>query len=172
MAFETQLPPGVVAGSVSVVIPTPFRFSVARTAGKLVVEGAVADADAAGRLRDAIGRLYGLLPVDVRLTPTADLPPVAEGIALVALRAASELADGSVSVTDGDVAVDGVALTARSLDRLSEDLAALPDGYSARNTVAGPPPPVTVTADACQRSIDALARSVAVPFNDRDDASP
>jgi osmotically-inducible protein OsmY len=138
-AFDTQLPVGVRKGTVSIATPTPFRFKVSRAVGSVIVDGAIPDVPADGRLREATRRLFGPSNAYVLLTPSEMLPPGAEGVATIALRIASELAEGSVTITDGDVAVNGVAHTARSRQRILDDLAALPDGYAGRETVALPP---------------------------------
>jgi hypothetical protein len=169
-AFDNQLPAGVEKGKVAVETPMPFRFRVSRNADTVIVDGAVPEVASDRRVRETIARLFGPLRAEIMLTPTDDLRPGAEGIALVALRIAAQLAEGTVTITDGDVAVDGIALTGRSRERLLADLDALPDGYAGRETVAPPLARPASTTAACRRDLEAATRQVRIVFNERDDA--
>jgi len=162
-----SLPAGVVKGSTEISAPAAFRFFVERGLDTVTLDGDLADEAMRKALRSAADRAFGKADILDSSEVVKGAPEGARDVALFAIRAASLLAKGNVSVEGSAIKVTGSAFTAAGAARLPSELStAVPAGFTldvAVNAVPAEPP---LEAAACGQAIGALLARTPVRFDD------
>lgn len=149
-----DLPNGVVKGSIAISSPVAFRFFVERGLDTVALDGDLADEAMRKSIRAAADQAFGKADILDSAAVATSVPPNAREAALFAIRAASLLAKGNVSVEGAAIRVAGNAFTAAGAARLPSELsAAVPAGYALE---------VAVTAAAAEPPLEATACGQAV----------
>jgi OOP family OmpA-OmpF porin len=114
----------------------PFIWSATRTGDKIVLEGVSPLPSTRVKLNAAAQKLSG---VDQTAYARGALPRF-EDMALLGLAQLEKLSQGKVTITNGDVAITGVAKDATARDAVTAALKTLPEGFRlTENGVKAPP---------------------------------
>lgn len=162
-----DLPNGVIKGSIDLSAPAAFRFFVERGLDTVTLDGDLVDEAMRNTLQAAADRVFGKADIldSAEVTPAA--PANAREAALFAIRAASLLAKGNVSVDGVTIRVAGSAFTAAGVARLPSELsAAVPLGYTLEVAVTAAPAEPPLEAAACDRAIAGVLDRNPILFDD------
>ncbi len=161
-----DLPAGVAKGGVTVASAAPFRFFVERGLDTVTLDGDVADEGMRSALHKAAELTFGKADILDSLTVAKAVPPTAVDAARLAIRAASLLAKGKVSVEGNVISVRGSAFTGIGATRLPSELsAAVPNGYKLELGVDALPPEPPLAAEACVAAIVEVLKRAPVHFD-------
>lgn len=160
-----RLPNGIEKGDVAIEAAVHFRLVIERGLDTLALDGEVADPAGRDALIDAV-RL-GMGSVD--LLPSLDVvdgaAPGVGAAELLAVRAASRLAKGRVTVEDGLITVTGQAFTGVGATRLPTELSAdLPAGYRLAASVGAAPAEPETDAAGCEARLATVLGRADVHF--------
>ncbi len=162
-----DLPGGVVKGIVDVSAPVAFRFFVERGFDTVTLDGDLADEAMRKAIRAAADRAFGRADILDSSAVSEAAPTNAREAALFAIRAASLLAKGNVSVEGSVIRVTGSAFTAAGSARLPSELsAAVPSGYALEIAVTAAPAEPTLEATACGEAIASVLARNPIRFGD------
>lgn len=156
-----DLPDAITKGTIEISAPVAYHFFVERGLDTVTLDGDLADEAMRKALRAAAERAFGKADILDSSEVAASVPGDAREVALFAVRAASLLAKGSVSVEAGAVRVTGSAFTAAGAARLPSELSAtVPPGYTLQIAVGAMPTEPPLEAAACGEAIaTVLARN-------------
>ncbi|SCM76612.1 exported hypothetical protein [uncultured Pleomorphomonas sp.] len=162
-----SLPAGVVKGSSEISAPAAFRFFVERGLDTVTLDGDLADEAMRKALRNAADRAFGKADILDSSEVVKSAPEGARDVALFAIRAASLLAKGNVSVEGSAIKVTGSAFTAAGAARLPSELStAVPAGFTLEVAVNAVPTEPPLEAAACGEAIKAVLARTPVRFDD------
>jgi len=162
-----DLPNGVVKGSIDVSAPAAFRFFVERGLDTVTLDGDLADEAMRKSVRAAADQAFGKADILDSAAVATSVPPNAREAALFAIRAASLLAKGNVSVEGAAIRVAGNAFTAAGAARLPSELsAAVPAGYALEVAVTAAPAEPPLEATACGEAVRSVLDRNPVRFDD------
>ncbi|MBS1182203.1 MAG: hypothetical protein H6Q99_2083 [Proteobacteria bacterium] len=162
-----DLPGGVVKGRIEISQPAAFRFFLERGFDTLTIDGDVADDAMRKVLRAAADRAFGKADILDSLDVVVGAPADTRDAALFAIRAASLLAKGNVSVEGTAIRVTGSAFTAAGAARLPSELsAATPQGYTLEIAVNALPAEPPLEVAACGEAIGVVLARSPVRFDD------
>jgi OOP family OmpA-OmpF porin len=165
-AMDGPLPAGVTKGIVQVEFPSAFRFEIERGYEALTVQGTVPDAAAKATLLGAVNRMFGKADAVIDLEVTEGLPEGASAAAALALRAASQLAIGTVTVDGTVITAKGEAFTSEGSARFASDLIpSVPKGFRLDSAIGVVPPGYPVTPAVCDAMISAVLTRSPVSFD-------
>lgn len=161
-----DLPDGVVKGQVKVEGPAAFRFFIERGLDTVTFDGELADEAMRKALLSAAERAFGKADILDSAEVAASTSPEAREVLLFAVRAASLLAKGHVSVEGTAVRVSGNTFTAAGAARLPAELsAAVPAGYALELSVTALPAEPPLEAAACGEIIGTVLTRSPVHFD-------
>ncbi|WP_370675268.1 BON domain-containing protein [Pleomorphomonas sp. PLEO] len=161
------LPTGVIKGNIEISAATAFRFFVERGLDTVTLDGDLADDAMRKALAAAADRAFGKADILDSSEVAKSAPAGARDAALFAIRAASLLAKGNVSIEGTVIRVTGSAFTAVGAARLSSELsAAVPPGFSLEIAVNAMPAEPPLEAAACAEAIGAVLLRTPVRFDD------
>lgn len=162
-----DLPPGVVKGKIEVSAPAAFHFFVERGLDTVTLDGDLADEAMRKALMASADRAFGKADILDSSEVAKGAPTSARDAALFAIRAASLLAKGNVSVEGTAIRVTGSTFTAAGAARLPSELsAAVPPGFTLEVAVNAMPAESPLDAAACGEAIDAVLTRTPVHFDD------
>ena len=162
-----DLPTGVVKGKIEISAPAAFRFFVERGLDTVTLDGDLADEAVRKALAAAADRAFGKADILDSSEVANNVPAGARDAALFAIRAASLLAKGNVSVEGTAIRVTGSAFTAAGAARLPSELsAAVPAGFTLEVAVNAVPTEPPLDAVACGEAIGAVLARTPVRFDD------
>lgn len=161
MAALDTLPAGLVKGVITIESSITFRLVIERGLDTVTIDGAVPDEATQAALQSAVDRMIGKADVLASLEIDSALPSGTGDAERLAVRAASLIAKGRVSVEDGVISVSGQAFTGVGATRLSAELSpALPAGYRLAAAVGAAPDEPEIDAATCRtRLADVLKRN-------------
>lgn len=166
-----SLPAGVIKGAIEISAPAAFHFFVERGLDTVTLDGDLADDAARKTLKTAADRAFGKADILDSTEVIKGAPPGASDAALFAIRAASLLAKGNVSVEGTVVRVTGSAFTAAGAARLPSELsAAIPSGFTLEAAVNAMPSEPSLEPAACGEAMTTVLNRTPVRFNDGDAA--
>ena len=161
-----DLPAGVVKGGVSIDSGSTYRFFIERGFDTVTLDGQLSDEGMRGVLRKAAEAAFGKADILDSMAVAKSVPPDARDAALLAIRAASLLAKGNVSVEGNVISVRGSAFTGIGATRLPSELsAAVPAGYKLELGIDALPPEPPLAAEACVAAIDEVLKRAPVHFD-------
>lgn len=162
-----SLPAGVTKGSIEISAPAAFHFFVERGLDTVTLDGDLADDAMRQGLKVAADRAFGKADILDSTEVTKSAPAGARDAALFAVRAASLLAKGNVSVEGAAIKVTGNAFTAAGAARLPSELsAAVPSGFTLEIAVNALPSEPPLDAAACGEAIGSVLARTPVRFDD------
>ena len=162
-----DLPAGVVKGSVEIAAPVAFRFFVERGLDTVTLDGDLTDDAMRKTLLSAAGLAFGKADILDSSEVVKSAPAGARDAALFAIRAASLLAKGNVSVEGTVIRVTGSAFTAAGAARLPSELsAAVPSGFTLEMAINAMPAEAPLEVAACGEAIGAVLARTPVRFDD------
>lgn len=162
-----DLPGGVTKGSVEISAPSAFRFFIERGLDTVTFDGDLADEAMRKALKAAADRAFGKADILDSSEVVAGVPAGARDVALFAIRAASLLAKGNVSVEDATIRVTGGAFTAAGAARLPSELsAAVPPSYALELAVNAMPAEPPLDAPACAEALSAVLARNSIRFDE------
>lgn len=160
-----KLPPKLVNGDVAIQASVRVILVIERGLDTVTLDGVYPDEATHQRLLDAIDRSMGAVDLLPSLEPGSDLPSGASGAELLAIRAASALAKGRVTVEDGLIAVSGQTFTGVGATRLATAISAdLPSGYRLAASVGAAPAEPEADGPLCEQRIGAILARNGVRF--------
>ncbi len=160
-----SLPATVTKGSVEISAPTAFRFFVERGFDTVTLDGNMADEAMRKAVRDAADRAFGKADILDSSEVTKGVPDGARDAALFAVRAASLLAKGNVTVDGTTVKVSGSTFTAAAATHLPSELAStVPRGFTLEVGVSAMPTESPLDAVACTSAIGAVLNRTPIWF--------
>lgn len=162
-----DLPVGVVKGSVEIAAPVAFRFFVERGLDTVTLDGDLVDDAMRKALTAASDRAFGKADILDSSEVAKSAPAGARDAALFAIRAASLLAKGNVSVEGTAIRVTGSAFTAAGAARLPSELSgAVPAGFTLEVAVNAMPTEPPLEVAACGDAIGTVLVRTPVRFDD------
>jgi len=160
-----DLPAGVVKGGVTVTSGSAFRFFIERGLDTITLDGQLADDATRKFLREAAEAAFGAADILDSTEIAKAVPPSAREATLFAVRAASLLAKGNVSIEGNVIAVHGSAFTGVGATRLPSELsAAVPPGYKLEVSVDAMPAEAPLEPAACADGVRELLGRAPVHF--------
>lgn len=161
------LPAGVAKGKVEVSAPAAFHFFVERGLDTVTLDGDLVDEATRKTLRAAADRAFGKADILDSSEVAKGAPAGASDAALFAIRAASLLAKGNVSIEGTIARVTGSAFTAAGAAHLPSELsAAVPPGFTLEVAVNAMPAEAPLEATACGEAMAAVLNRTPVRFDD------
>lgn len=165
--IRASLPGGLDVGAVEIaVVPaSPFAFKAQRGGGRVVLSGYLPDATERKGLAALIAaRFPGERMVD-QLAVADGAPAGFPGVARVAIETLGEMADGTVSIRDRDLRVDGRILYGQLGARLRRTVPrSVPADWTATVSFEPPPPEQAVDAILCGDLLADAARRAPIRF--------
>ncbi len=162
-----NLPLGLVKGSIDISSSATFRFFVERGLDTVTIDGDLVDEATRKTLKDAAVRMFGRADILDSSEVAKGTPAGAREAALLAIRAASHLAKGNVSIEGTTIRVTGSAFTAAGAARLSSELSgSVPSGFTLELAVNPMPAEAPLEAAACGEAVDAVLARTPVYFDE------
>lgn len=162
-----SLPAGVAKGGVSVESGSAYRFFVERGLDTVTLDGDLSDEGMRGVVREAAEAAFGKADILDSMAVAGSVPPTARDAALLAVRAASLLAKGNVTVEGNVIAVEGSAFTGVGASRLPSELSTgVPPGFKLEVSVDAMPAEPPLEPAACGTAIGSVLARVPVHFEE------
>lgn len=163
-----SLPASVGKGSLEISVPAQaFRFFVERGLDTVTLDGDMADDAMHKAVRSAADSAFGSAGILDSSEVAKGVPDGARDAALFAVRAASLLAKGTVTVDGGVVRVSGSTFTATGSTRLASELSsAVPAGLTLEVAVSAMPAEPPIDASACNSAIGVVLDRTPVRFDE------
>lgn len=166
-AMDGRLPRAVKKGMVQIDFPPALRLSIERGLDAVTIDGTTAGPEMTAKLRGLVERAFGKADVELNLEEMPAMPDGAEAAALTAVRAASLLATGKVTIEGTVITAQGKAFTGIGAVRFSSDVAgAVPKGFRLDAAVGvAPGGPALADTAACAAALQPILAGNAVRFD-------
>lgn len=164
-SMDGRLPRAVQKGMVQIDFPPAFRLSIQRGLDAISIDGTAGDEAMRLRVAEAVRRAFGDADVEMNLTIMPGIPEGSADAAILAVRAASLFATGSVTIDGTTITAQGKAFTGIGAVRFSSDIAGdVPKGFRLDTSVGVAPAGPPLEGAACEAALTAVLARSAIYF--------